>query len=404
MEGQRAEEILGLLSMFSSTDSFAQFRQIQNQGTDASAHRFAVMDSRRAHERVRLTDYAFLSMSERTVPRLRHQTQYQSLCDALDQVYGISPSTSLDVLDVFPGTCVLLGEHYSKEDTEPPSPAHALDYILEAAIERFGYSARDVFGAVFNFQHMTEDHEDGFTLKFAGLQAVLSALAGDNNGNGDHTISRRVIALSPVYRGPHMNVVWKKDFKSGWVAKNAIQRLGKEEDVVIRNLIRIFQKIPDARGLAGEMLEPLGHRYIANGKIGKLTQMKSNDADPRDFSLDPDSHVPDNVRFRKVKRDIIRFKSIANLPTTTNRSYYIPDDPNFPLFDAFTTELDYAILWMLLMTTSPMHRGSGLGYQRIRDIIVILKKELVKEEPEEDEPGEEPPKKKRKGKGRATQV
>ena len=108
--------------------------------------------------------------------------------------------------------------------------------------------------------------------------------------------------------------------------------------------------------------------------------MNSNGADPPHFTLVRDPPVPNNERFIKVKRKIVRLQSITNLSNCLeNKSYYVPDDPNF-LFDAFTIELDRAkksaILWVLQMTTSREHGGSAKGYQRIREIIVILKNEL----------------------------
>jgi hypothetical protein len=76
---------------------------------------------------------------------------------ALNKVYrSSSPNPSdHDPLDVCLGACALLEEHYSEEDTEP-SPEDALDYLLDAAIDCFGYSAHDVFGAVFHYSAMTQ--------------------------------------------------------------------------------------------------------------------------------------------------------------------------------------------------------------------------------------------------------
>jgi hypothetical protein len=178
------------------------------------------------------------------------------------------------------------------------------------------------------------------------------------------------------------------DFKSDWVARNVLRKLDEGEDIVIRQQISVFRSLQEGQGLAGRLLEPLAHRYIAKATDGfcPLTNMKSNAADPPHFTLDRDSPFPDNVRFIKVKRKVVKLQSIANLSTCLgNNSYYIPVDPNFPLFDAFTIELDYAkksaILWVLLMTTSRMHRGSALGYRKIRNIIAILKDELREDPP-----------------------
>ncbi|KAF8816574.1 hypothetical protein BYT27DRAFT_7207275 [Phlegmacium glaucopus] len=58
---------------------------------------------------------------------------------------------------------------------------------------------------------------------------------------------------------------------------------------------------------------------------------------------------------------------------------------NFPLFDAFTIELNYTkkstILWVLQVTMSQKHGGSAMGYQKIHEIIAILKDELQEDPP-----------------------
>jgi hypothetical protein len=185
-----------------------------------------------------------------------------------------------------------------------------------------------------------------------------------------------------------MGVHWDVDFKSDWISRNVFQKLGELKDDEIRELIRFFQNISETRDLAGRFLEPFAHRKIANATDGfwPLTNMKSNAADPPHFTLDQDSSVYDNVQFIKVKRKFVKLQSIANLPTCVkHNSYYVPTDPNFPLFDAFTIELDYvtkfAVLWVVQMTTSRKHRGSALGYRKIHNIITILKDELRESPP-----------------------
>ena len=305
----------------------------------------------------------------------------------LHKVY--SSSNSSDLIDPYPGVRVLLEERYSEEGTVPPSPEDALEYLLDAAIDRFGYSARDVFGAVFNYSGMTRRHETAFvSLSQAQLQEAVSALV--SNRSASHSVSHRILTLRPVDQGPLESVDWNVDFKSDWVARNVITTLGEAEDIEIRRQINFFRMIPEARGLAGRLLEPLAHRFIANSKEGfwTLINMKSNDndADPPHFTLDRNSPVLHNVKFVKVKRKIIKLQSIADLSACLeNNAYYVPVDPNFPLFDAFIIEIDHAkklaILWVLQMTTSRKHGGSAMGYRKIREIIAILKDELRKDPP-----------------------
>jgi hypothetical protein len=331
-------------------------------------------------------------MSKCTLPRLQYQDEYQPLLDALHKVYGNSSSNSSGPLNFYQGARELLEERYSEEDAMLPSPEDALDYLLEAAIDRFGYSARDVFGAVFDYSAMTQRHEDAFVnLKYADLRDAVIALA--KNQGASYSISHMVLALRPVDQGPLKCVRWDVDFKSDWIARNVIRYLGEAEDTEIRQQISFLRKIPEVRGFAGRLLEPLVHRFIANatGGFWPLTNVKSNNADPPHLTLVRDSPVPDDVRFIKVKRKFVKLQSTANLSTCLeNNSYYVLEDPNFPLFNAFTIELDHArksaILWVLQITTSRRHGGTALGYRKIREIVAILKDKLR----------EDPPLKKRK--------
>ena len=320
--------------MFSSADSFAQSHPILHlaEGTRSSARRFAFVDSRRACARVRLIITHFRPLSEHTLLSLQYQDDYPYLLNALYKVYGSSSPDPSDPLDNYPGARELLEERYSEEGAVLPSPEDAIDYLLDAAIHRFGYSARDVFSAVFNYPDMTGLHEDAFDLNYTDVRAAVPALSKN------HTVSHRILALTPVDQGPLVRVYWDVDFKSDWVARNVVRKLSEAEDIEIRQQISFFRSIPGARGLAGRLLEPLVHRYIANatGDFWPLFKMRSNDADPPHFTLVQDSPVPDDVRFIKIKRNIVKLQSIAKLSTCLeNNSYYVPEDPELPLVRCF---------------------------------------------------------------------
>jgi hypothetical protein len=101
--------------------------------------------------------------------------------------------------------------------------------------------------------------------------------------------------------------------------------------------------------------------------------MASNELDSPRFVIDEEVHV--GLGFAKVKRKVIKFESIADLSTgLDNSTYYIPDSSTFPLLDAFTVEhhpsKGSAVLWVIQITTSRIHGGSALGYQKVRNIVV----------------------------------
>ncbi|CAA7259059.1 unnamed protein product [Cyclocybe aegerita] len=310
---------------------------------------------------------------------LRHQEQYGSLLVALQKVYGGPSQYQRDPLRPFPGIRTLLEEF--KEEGVSSSPEDALDYILEAAIDRFGYSARDVFRAVFDYDGTTEDHKTAFSTEYTVLQKAVDALSHNKSAIPD--ISNRILVLIPVRRGPLMRPGWIVDFKSDWVARSMIAQLDAAEDAVIRQQIHLFRRVPEAVGMAGRFFEPLAHRYIANTSEDDpwpLISVVLNNSDPPQFSVDPDTCVPGDVQFAKVKREVFRFQSIDDLSgNLKNNTYYIPRDPTFPLFDAFTVDLDHsktAVLWILQITTSRLHGGSSLGYRKVRRIIASLKNQL----------------------------
>lgn len=319
-----------------------------------------------------------------------YQENYQSLLDALREGYASPAQKERDPLDVFPGARAVLKECEEdavlSEDSVLLSPEDALHYLLEAAIDRFGYSAHDVFSAVFDYNSSTQCHQEAFRITYTDFEAAASALP--NNQNADHNISHWILALWPVDSAPFVRIRWEVKFKSKWVGKNVIQQMSAVEDDALRHQIRILQRNPKAVSLTGQFLEPFVHDSIANstGSFWPLINMASNNADPPLFTMLRDS-VSSGVQFPKIKREIVKFHSVAGL-SMENNIYYIPADTNFPLFDSFTVDINHstksAVLWVLQITTSRLHAGSARGYLKIRSIIANLKSQLR---------GDPPPKK-----------
>ena len=321
------------------------------------------------------------------LPRISYQKRYQSLLKALREGYLSPAQNEKDPLHPFPGARAVLQE--GEEDGVLSSPEDALGYLLEAAIERFGYSARDVFNAIFDYNSSIRRHQQAFSIKYTDFQDAVCALW--INQSADHSISHRILALWPVHSAPFERVRWEVKFKSNWVGKSVFQQLGAVENDALWRQICFLQGIPEAGQLAGQFLEPLAHRSIANstGGFWPLINMAPNNADSPLFTVLRNSSIPvsDDVQFPKIKREIVKFQSIADL-SMKNNVYYIPADPNFPLFDSFTIVLDHskksAVLWVLQMTKSRLHGGSARGYLKIRNIIANLKSQLG---------GDPPPKK-----------
>ena len=149
---------------------------------------------------------------------LQYQDEYHSLLDMLHKVYS-SPNSSylLDPCDI--GAHVLLEECYSKEDTVPPSPEDALDYLLDAAINHFRYSAHDMFGAVQLFSDDLTPPEHFFQPQLCAIATWCTRPRSQSKCQSLH-----IIALHPVNQGPLKPIHWTVDFKLDWVARNVNQK------------------------------------------------------------------------------------------------------------------------------------------------------------------------------------
>lgn len=265
-----------------------------------------------------------------------------------------------------------------------PSPClslrEALEYLLDAAIERFGYAARDVYSGIFGFQQHINRHRILYTSPVQ-LQEVVSALSGELPCAGNSQISDRIVTLSTVYRGGYIgNVDWKIDFKSAWVAKQFTDTLADDDEV--RRQISFFRKREAANGVVRYLFEPFVHRMLANpAKKGRwpLKAMSYEDTDQPTAKIA--GPAPADVRFSKIKRPIRRFHDFPS--RLVSGVYYWSYATYYPFFDAFTVEIkdNAAVLWILQITTSHEQGDSGAGYWNVRDIINRLKTQMHDETP-----------------------
>ena len=290
----------------------------------------------------------------------------------------------IDILDdEFPDIHALLKDGAASDVS---SPDDALGYLLQTAIERFGYSARDVFRSVFKRDEITGEHQSACKIHYECLLTAILALTGHEISDTAVQVSNWLVCLSPEHKRPLSNAKWSVNFKSKWVAKSVLQQLEKGADLEVRRYFGLLRRVPQAKSLAGTFLEPIAHRTIAEtSSPGGWTLIKMTpNRSPHLLEPQPTFRIGDpslDVQLAKIDRETIELESTADLSTTlANDRYYIPKDPGFPLFDSFTIDLDYshkfAVLWVFQVTTSQSHGGSAQGYREIRSIVGTLKERL----------------------------
>jgi hypothetical protein len=334
---------------------------------------------------------------------LKHQKNYQGLLVALRNYFSKDQNQG-DSLARFGSVRELLKEREEREAEDSHLEKHeaedvlfkkldneeeALDYLLDVAIKRFGYAARDVFGAVFDFDSTTEYFRGAFNMSFDDLKKAVTSLAHAANVCSD--ISHRIVAVSPVYSdsNPIGWVKWKTAFNSDWVATQILNELKTAEGIEIHQLIRFFRGIPEAGSMVGSLFEPLAHTTIprTSGGSWPLIRMVSTATTPSNepkfvVTLEASS---DDVELDQRGRETINFKSVSTLSRLDEKNYYVPDASNFALFDSFMVDIDSstrsATLWIMQMTKSQLHRGSAKCYLYVRSLIGILKNQLKEQRP-----------------------
>jgi hypothetical protein len=278
-----------------------------------------------------------------------------------------------------PGLFKYLREIYP--EALPGSTDEVFDSLLDGLIGFFGLIPRAVFQALFSgFNSQVVMHNVVFSIGIQNLRTtVLGIVANPEEKFPDvQSPSYRLVAIDNVgsLELPELRLKFNSEYIGIEISRRLSDKSQSRDDVC--SLIKDLLETPQAKGLAGNLFEPLAHygimypnniRHRGPWVLQSMTLV--NGTNPK-FVFQPDGKTI--VGFPKVKRHKIFFNQakIHELPFD-NDAYYIPNATNHPFFDSFIVHLDFdarsARLWLLQMTTSDLHRGSSKGYVVIRSII-----------------------------------
>ncbi|KAI0773478.1 hypothetical protein C8Q74DRAFT_1368075 [Fomes fomentarius] len=290
-------------------------------------------------------------------------------------------------------------------DKQPESVDVAVDVLLEASIAAFGLVARDVFRATCEpagYDNLLSLHKAVY-VGYEELKEILGAAKGSNK-SGIHVYHRAVCIVPDGSVGqPVMD--WSVTFKSDMIAQRISEKWADAQEGRVRELMKCLSAAPAGKALVVWFFAALAHRRILAGAGGEeywslkpMTLQK-----PSTFVLNISAvSVP---RISKKARRRVRFDTqdiTSERLELRDDEYYIPKiAANFSLIDSFLVSFEpgpsaavpSADLWLFQMTTSARHhRGSSrTGYDRIQNIISMLKKQLGTQTSHE-----EPPKKRMK--------
>ena len=295
------------------------------------------------------------------------------------------------------GRSISLLQETPSEDV-PKSADEAFDILVDTMILHFGSTPRDVIFALYNFHRHKELHAGALSIRLQDLENTVQEIIA-NRQFSQTTSSHRVVSINPIGEIGE-DQTWEINFKSMHIKEQLSEQYITASENEVRSFVKKFSPIPQGRGLAGTLFEPLAHRAITRGvgswSFYKMLESKGPDLDFIKFVYDPSATETDG--FPKHSREQVKFLKRRLPEQLTNGQYYIPSEPNFPLIDSFLVDLDFttnsAHLWVLQMTTSENHNGSKQGYVEIRKIIGIIGELFKKQDSDQA-----PPAKKLKGPG-----
>jgi hypothetical protein len=299
-------------------------------------------------------------------------------------VGGISDKSDVES----PGLFKYLREIYP--EALPVSTDEVFDSLLDGLIGFFGLIPRAVFKALFSgFNSQLMAHNVVLSIGIQQLRTtVLDIVANPEEKFPDvQSPSYRIVAIDNVgsLELPELQVKFKSKYIGIEISRRLSDKSQSRNEVC--SLIKDLLEIPQAKGLAGNLFEPLAHYGIMIPKHGGpwiLQLMTFVDGTNPKFVFQPDAEKI--LGFPRVKRHKIFFNQakIHELQLD-NDAYYIPNATNHPFFDSFIVHLDFdtpsASLWLLQMTTSDLHRGSSKGYAVIRSIIKQILNLLINQPP-----------------------
>ena len=128
----------------------------------------------------------------------------------------------------------------------------------------------------------------------------------------------------------------------------------------VRSFTKWFSSVPQGKGLAGVLFEPLVHQDIMRGGAGswsfyKLLGVECKSSEPFKFVYDVSAAETDS--FLEIPQEQVKFHQRELPKQLINSQYYVPSESNFATGSAH--------LWVLQMTTSERHGGSDQGYVEI---------------------------------------
>jgi len=199
-----------------------------------------------------------------------------ALAEAYPEMISCVPPSTQKLQSRFPG----IGSLFAKYDSDPATAENGLNlpvaspsenvlvWLLNMAIKHFGFVARDVFEAVFDFRTVELRHEEAFLVGFSDVEETVAALVAGNQSYANNA-PQYIISMHPPDNDIIGTTSYQLKWKSDWVTTRIAERLHLIKDTEIQQNISYFQSLPQTRPLAGVYFEELARRSLVASVSGE---------------------------------------------------------------------------------------------------------------------------------------
>ena len=145
----------------------------------------------------------------------------------------------------------------------PKSTDDAFSILLDIMISCFGPTPQDVIFGLYNFCSHTELHNRALSVQWQQLEDSVQEIITTHQFPST-TSSHSVISINPTGEIGGQQV-WRVGFKSTYIKEQLSEQYIATSENEVRSFIKQFLSVPQGKGLAGSLFEPLVHWNITEG-------------------------------------------------------------------------------------------------------------------------------------------
>ena len=182
-------------------------------------------------------------------------------------------------------------------------------------ISHFGPIPQDVIFAMNDFHTHKELHDEALFVRFQELEDTMQEIIRKRQFS-QTTSSHRIVCINPTGEIGEEQI-WKINFKSTYIKEQLWKEYIGTSENEVRSFIKRFSSVPQWKGVAGMLFEPLVHQEITRGtgSWSFYKMLESEVSESVKFVYDPSAvETCDFPKFHKTRSTSLNMSFLNSSP------------------------------------------------------------------------------------------